>query len=50
MSNFLFKLGRWCARHPLRTMAAWIVVAVAVFVASDRLGGELVDDYKVPGV
>ena len=50
MSTFLFKLGRWCARHPFKTMSTWFVVALAVFAASAQFGDELVDDYAVPGV
>ncbi|MGZ6969217.1 MAG: MMPL family transporter, partial [Acidimicrobiia bacterium] len=30
MSGFLERLGRWCARHPWRTIAAWVLVAVVV--------------------
>ena len=50
MSTFLFRLGRWCARHPFKTIGAWFLVAVAIFGASGRFGDELVDDYAVPGV
>src|SRR5262245_59866351 len=50
MSNFLFRLGRWCARHPFKTIGAWILVAFAIFGASNTFGAELVDDYSVPGV
>lgn len=31
MSQPLFRLSRWCAAHPFRTIGAWMVVAVAVF-------------------
>jgi RND superfamily putative drug exporter len=50
MSSFLFRLGRWCARHPYRTIVAWLLVAVSVFGMKAQYGGELVDDFKVPGV
>ena len=50
MSAFLYKLGARCARHPFRTLALWLVLAAAVFGASSSFGGELVDDFKVPGV
>ena len=30
MSGFLERVGRWCARHPWRTIGAWILVAVVV--------------------
>ncbi len=50
MSQFLYRLGRRTAAHPFRTMAAWLVVAVAIFAASATLGGDPVNDYRVPGV
>ena len=50
MSTFLFRLGRWCARHPFRTISAWLLVALAIFAAQGQFGDELVDDYSVPGV
>jgi RND superfamily putative drug exporter len=33
-TGFLARLGRGCARHPIRVIAAWLVVLVAVAVAS----------------
>jgi putative drug exporter of the RND superfamily len=50
MSQFLFRLGRRCARHPFRTLAAWAVVAVAVLSLASRVGGDYEDDFTVPGV
>src|SRR5262245_57730304 len=50
MSQFLYRLGRRAAAHPFKTMAAWLVVAVAIFAASGTLGGDPVNDYTVPGV
>jgi RND superfamily putative drug exporter len=50
MSRFLFRLGRWCAHHPVKTIAVWILVALAVFGASSRFGAGLVNNFSVPGV
>ncbi len=50
MSQFLFRLGRWCAAHPFRTLGAWVLVAVAVFAGNSAVGGDPVNDYRVPGV
>jgi putative drug exporter of the RND superfamily len=50
MSTFLFRLGRWCARHPFKTISAWFLLALAIFTASAQFGDDLVDDYSVPGV
>ena len=30
MSGFLERLGRWCARHPWRTIGVWILIAIVV--------------------
>ncbi|HEX5614685.1 MAG TPA: MMPL family transporter, partial [Acidimicrobiia bacterium] len=50
MSGFLFRLGRWCARHPFRTMGAWLLVIVAVLGVKGSIGGDYADNYTVPGV
>src|SRR5918998_4385775 len=50
MSEFLFRLGRRTARHPYRTLGVWILIAVAVFSLNASLGGEVANDFRVPGV
>ena len=50
MSEFLFRLGRRCARHPFRTMGVWLLIAVAVLGLRDSVGGEYEDNFTVPGV
>ncbi|MET0737828.1 MAG: MMPL family transporter [Acidimicrobiales bacterium] len=50
MSEFLYNLGARCARHPFRALAVWLVLAAVTFGASASFGGELTDDFKVPGV
>ena len=50
LSRFLYRLGRRCAAHPFRTMGAWLVLAVAIFGLSSTVGGDPVNDYRVPGV
>ncbi len=50
MSAFLYELGARCARHPFRTLAIWLVLAGTIFGISSSARGELVDDFKVPGV
>ena len=49
MTSALYRIGRTCARHPFRTFGVWLLVAIAVFSASSSLGGELTDDFTVPG-
>ncbi|HQR27980.1 MAG TPA: MMPL family transporter [Nocardioides sp.] len=49
MSGFLFRLGRGAALHPWRTLAAWLVLAVAVLGLASTFGGTPHDDYDIPG-
>jgi RND superfamily putative drug exporter len=50
MSHALYRLGRFAARRPLVTIAAWLAVAVLVIAASGAVGKELEDSYDVPGL
>ncbi|MDQ3895687.1 MAG: MMPL family transporter, partial [Actinomycetota bacterium] len=50
MSEFLFRLGRRTARHPYRTLGVWILIAIAVFSLNSAIGGEVANDFRVPGV
>ena len=50
MSSFLYRLGQRCARHPVRVLGIWIIVAIAVLGLNQRLGGEVKDNFTVPGV
>ncbi|AEV84638.1 Membrane protein ydfJ [Actinoplanes sp. SE50] len=49
MSNLLYRLGRFCARHGRWVTVAWVVVAVAVIVVGHRLGGGSTDAVAVGG-
>jgi RND superfamily putative drug exporter len=48
MSQFLDRLGRVSARHPLRTLGIWVVIAFALIALSGSLGGEPVDNFRLP--
>jgi RND superfamily putative drug exporter len=50
MSQFLFRLGRLCARHPFRAVGAWVLVAAVVLSLASRIGGDYENDFTVPGV
>ena len=50
MSDFLFRLGRRTARHPYRTLGVWLLIAVAVLSLNASFGGEVANDFRVPGV
>ena len=49
MSNFLYRWGRRAAVHPWRMIALWLVIAATVFALDASIGGELSDDFNVPG-
>ena len=48
MSRLLYLLGRGAALHPWRTLAAWVLVAGAVFALANTVGGTPHDDWDVP--
>ena len=41
--------GRWTVRRRWRVLATWIVAMVLILSVGARLGGEVVDDFNVPG-
>jgi RND superfamily putative drug exporter len=45
----LYRLGRWCARHPGRLIAAWLVVLVAALGAAATWGEASSDGMEIPG-
>ena len=47
--NRLHRLGLATARHPWRTVAAWVLVILAVGAAATTWGGALRDNWDVPG-
>ncbi|MFY9999886.1 MAG: MMPL family transporter, partial [Trebonia sp.] len=49
MSRFTGWLGGAGARHPWRTIAVWLILIVALFGLKMAFGGQLQDDYTVPG-
>ena len=50
MSEFLFRLGHRTASHPYRALGVWLLIAVAVFSIHSSFGGEVTNDFRVPGV
>ena len=48
MSGFLERLGRWCARHPWRTIAAWLLVAIVMGGLAASAKGYS-DNFTIPG-
>jgi RND superfamily putative drug exporter len=49
MSRLLHRLGGSAARHPWRTIGAWLVATVLVAGLAGTVGGALNDDYTIPG-
>ena len=49
MSKILYKWGRSSARHPWRMLFAWFVVVIAVVGLKGSIGGDVSDDFKIPG-
>ncbi len=49
MAGPLYRVGRFCSRHHWLTIAAWVVLAVAVFVAGQRAEGQTNDNLTLPG-
>ena len=45
----LQRLAHGCAYHPVRTIAIWAAVLVAVFVSAGTFGGDLVNEFAIPG-
>ncbi len=49
MSKFLYRWGRRAAQHPWRMIGVWLIVAATVFGLNATIGGDLSDDFSVPG-
>ena len=49
MSTLLGRVGGAAARHPWRTVVAWLILIVALFGLKTAFGGQTHDNYDVPG-
>ncbi|MFF4339184.1 MMPL family transporter [Kitasatospora sp. NPDC001540] len=49
MSTLLGRLGGAAAARPWRTVAAWVLLLVAVLGLAQAFGGEPRDNYRIPG-
>ena len=49
MSNFLLSLGRWCARHATRVLAAWALLIAALGGVVATTGIQLDDTFTISG-
>ena len=44
LTPLLYRLGRFCARHPVGVLAVWLVVALAIVGVARSVGQETNDD------
>src|SRR5215210_3504239 len=49
MSSFLYRLGRWVAQHARIVVVGWAVVLLTGGVLAATAGGELRDEFTIPG-
>jgi membrane protein YdfJ len=49
MATYLYRLGGWAFENRWKTLGAWVLVLVAVVVASTAFKGETNDKFSVPG-
>jgi putative drug exporter of the RND superfamily len=49
MSRLLYRIGHVAARHPWRTLSAWLLVAVSAVALSGAIGGTTNDTFTLPG-
>ncbi|MBB4663702.1 MMPL family transporter [Conexibacter arvalis] len=49
MTAALYRLGRFCVRHRLVVLLAWLALAVALVVAAGSLGSQASDNISLPG-
>ncbi len=47
--GLLYRTGRWCARHSVLVVVAWLVLLAGVTFGQRALGGVYSDDFSLPG-
>jgi RND superfamily putative drug exporter len=45
----LYRMGHFCARHPVWVLALWLVVALTIVGVARIVGQETNDDLSLPG-
>ena len=48
MAEFLYRLGRWSARHARRVALGWFAALLAAGAAYLAFGGTLVQSFSIP--
>ena len=49
MTPLLYRMGHFCARHPVWVLALWLVVALTIVGVARIVGQETNDDLSLPG-
>jgi RND superfamily putative drug exporter len=49
MGKLLYRIGSLTARHPSRTILAWLAIAAGVIAAAGAWGGEPTNSFDIPG-
>lgn len=49
MSSYLHHLGRWCATHAARVLAAWLLLITALGIGVSAVGMQLTDSFTISG-
>ncbi|KDN86981.1 MMPL family transporter [Kitasatospora cheerisanensis] len=47
--GWLWRVGGWCARHPVLVIVGWLLVLAGVQAANRTVGGGYSDDFSLPG-
>ncbi|MGX4735953.1 MMPL family transporter [Kitasatospora griseola] len=47
--GLLWRVGGWCARHPVVVIVGWLLVLAGVQAANRTFGGTYSDDFSLPG-
>ena len=49
MARALYRIGHYCAAHPLRVLLVWLVLAIGVQVVVSQVGSMTTNDQTLPG-
>ena len=49
MTPLLYRLGHFCARHPVWVIVAWLVISLSIVGVARSVGQETNDDLSLPG-
>src|SRR6476659_5454268 len=50
MSTYLYRLGRFAVRRRWLVLVSWVLALIVLMVSGKVAGGELHDEFNIPGV